>query len=58
MHIIGRLTCPIMCYFIAEGFHYTRSKARYAGRLLLLAVVSHFAYLFASNDFVGWRADC
>lgn len=56
MHIIGRLTCPIMCYFIAEGFHYTRSKARYAGRLLLLAVVSHFAYLFASNDFVGWRS--
>ena len=46
MHIIGRLTCPIMCYFIAEGFHYTRSKARYAGRLLLLAVVSHFAYDF------------
>ena len=19
LHIIGRLTCPIMCYFIAEG---------------------------------------
>ena len=56
MHIIGRLTCPIMCWFIAEGFHYTRSKARYAGRLLLLAAVSHFAYLFASNDFVDWHS--
>ena len=21
MHIIGRLTCPIMCFFIAEGYH-------------------------------------
>ena len=21
MHAIGRLTCPIMCYFIAEGYH-------------------------------------
>ena len=20
MHIIGRLTCPIMCYFVAEGY--------------------------------------
>ena len=38
MHIIGRLTCPIMCWFIAEGFHYTRSRAHYAGHLLLLAV--------------------
>lgn len=25
MHIIGRITCPIMCYFIAEGFHYTKN---------------------------------
>lgn len=25
MHIIGRLTCPIMCYFIAEGYHYTKN---------------------------------
>ena len=24
LHIIGRLTCPIMCYFIAEGYHYTK----------------------------------
>ena len=21
LHIIGRLTCPIMCFFIAEGYH-------------------------------------
>ena len=37
MHAIGRLTCPIMCYFIAEGYHYTRSFQKYALRLLLLA---------------------
>ena len=41
MHIIGRLTCPVMCFFIAEGYHYTHSKTRYALRLLLLAVASH-----------------
>ena len=46
MHAIGRLTCPIMCYFIAEGYHYTRSFQKYALRLLLLAIVSHFAYQF------------
>jgi len=24
MHILGRVTCPVMCYFIAEGYHHTR----------------------------------
>ena len=47
LHIIGRLTAPIMWFFIAEGYHYTRNVKRYAGRLFLFAVVSHFAYAFA-----------
>ena len=38
-HIIGRLTAPIMWYFIAEGYHYTRNIRKYAGRLFLLAVI-------------------
>lgn len=45
-HITGRLTAPIMWYFIAEGYHYTRNVKRYAMRLFLLAFVSHFAYNF------------
>ena len=52
MHVVGRLTCPIMCFFIAEGFHYTRDVKKYSLRLLLFSLVSHFAYVFASNDFV------
>ena len=56
IHSFGRLTCPIMCYFIAEGYHYTISFRRYALRLFLLAVVSHFAYIFASNAYTGWRS--
>ena len=51
MHIIGRLTCPIMCYFIAEGYYHTRNIRKYTFRLFLFAVISHFAYIFASNDF-------
>lgn len=45
-HVIGRLTAPIMWYFIAEGYHYTRNIKKYAGRLFLLAFISHFAYNF------------
>ena len=47
LHVIGRLTAPIMWFFIAEGCFYTHDRKKYAGRLFLFAVVSHFAYDFA-----------
>jgi hypothetical protein len=45
-HIIGRLTAPIMWFFIAEGCFYTHDRKRYILRLALFAVISHFAYAF------------
>lgn len=56
MHMIGRITCPVMCYFIAEGYHYTRDINRYTCRLFAFALISHFPYIFASMDFVDWRS--
>lgn len=56
LHLLGRITCPIMCYFIAEGFHYTRNVKKYMLRLLLLAFVSHFAYIYASGAYQGLRS--
>ena len=47
LHIIGRLTAPIMWFMIAEGYHYTRNLKKYISRLFLFAVISHFAYNFA-----------
>ena len=47
LHIIGRLTAPIMWFFIAEGSFYTHDVRKYIGRLLGFAVISHFAYDFA-----------
>ena len=47
IHIIGRLTAPIMWFFIAEGCHYTRNIKKYALRLFGFAIISHFAYDFA-----------
>lgn len=47
VHCIGRITAPIMWYFIAEGYRHTRSVKRYAVRLFVFAVISHFAYTFA-----------
>ena len=47
LHAIGRLTAPIMWFFIAEGMHYTHNRRRYIFRLFLFAILSHFAYNFA-----------
>ena len=56
MHIIGRIACPIMCYFIAEGYHYTKNITKYTRRLFVFAFISHFAYVFFSADFIDWKS--
>lgn len=46
LHCIGRLTAPIMFFFVAEGYHYTRNYRKYLVRMAVLAAVSHFAFCF------------
>lgn len=46
MHLIGRMTAPIMTYFIVEGFHYTRNVNKYLARLAIFAAVSWIPFLF------------
>ncbi|MGM9814007.1 MAG: TraX family protein [Candidatus Enteromonas sp.] len=51
-HIIGRLTCPIMCFFIAEGYHYTKNLKKYIFRMFLFALISHFPYVYCANNYI------
>lgn len=44
LRMIGRMTAPIMCYFIAEGYYYTSNLKKYMGRLLLIAVIAHIPH--------------
>jgi len=44
IHFFGRITAPVMAYFITEGFHYTRDLRKYFLRLGIFAVISQFAY--------------
>lgn len=49
MHFIGRLTAPIMCFMIAEGYHKTHNVKKYALRLGIFALISHLPYVFFSS---------
>ncbi len=46
MHTIGRITAPIMCYFIACGYHYTRNVKKYLLRLGIFAVISYIPFVY------------
>lgn len=47
LHFIGRLTAPIMWFFVCEGYYYTRNVKKYMMRMFIFTVISHFAYCFA-----------
>lgn len=44
MHVVGRLTAPIMCYFIAQGYLHTRNFKKYLSRMVLFSLISHIPY--------------
>lgn len=48
-HVVGRVTAPVMCYFIAEGNHYTKNKRKYINRLFIFAVISQIPFSLLVN---------
>ncbi len=43
---LARLTGPIMFYFLAEGFNYTKNVKKYLLRLGIFALISHIPFVF------------
>lgn len=57
---VGYFTAPVMCWFLVEGYQYTRSKKNYAIRLFLFAVLSEIPFCLAFSygseiHFIGWN---
>ena len=55
MHIIGRFTLPIMCFFIAEGFCHTSSKKGYIMRMAFFSVVSMLPFYLFFGELYEYR---
>lgn len=50
LRIIGRIAFPLYAYGIVQGYHYTRSRPKYAGRLLVLALLSQLPFMWAFEE--------
>lgn len=49
MHMIGRITAPIMTYFLVEGFHHTRNLNKYIMRLVIFNLISWIPFSFMTS---------
>lgn len=53
MHVIGRLTIPIMCFCLVEGYFHTKNVKKYAIRLLMFGIISAIPfYMFFGEMYV------
>lgn len=49
-HIVGRITAPVMCFFIAQGYQYTKDLKKYFIRLFVFALVSQIPWYLMRDE--------
>ncbi|MBR2765479.1 MAG: hypothetical protein IKE03_05820 [Blautia sp.] len=51
---LGRITAPVMCFFLSEGFIHTSSSRKYLYRLGFFALISQVPYALAFREVMEW----
>lgn len=52
LHVLGRLTIPIMCFFIAEGFRKTSNLKAYIERMITFGIIAMIPfYIFFHEEY-------
>ena len=54
MHILGRIACPVFCYFIVQGYLHTKNFKKYFLRLIIFALISHVPYVLTSFNYIDY----
>ena len=55
LRMIGRISFPIFCFLLVEGFHHTRNRKRYGIRLALWALLCELPYDALFFGRVQWQ---
>lgn len=50
--MIGRISFPLFCFLLVEGFIYTRNRKRYAMRLFIFALISELPFDFTFHAYI------
>ena len=50
LRFFGRITAPVMSWFLVQGFEHTSSRKKYALRLLIFAIVAQIPYALIRYD--------
>ena len=45
LHTFGRITAPVICFLLTEGYRHTHSFRKYLTRMMIFTAVSYFPYL-------------
>ena len=57
LYAVGRITAPVMCFMIVEGYYHTSNIKKYLMRLFIATLISHVphALAFGYSPYEFWK---